>query len=162
MSTVTYKDGIMACDTRATAKNIIVPGEITKIFEVDGGLVGICGDAEYSMTEDPEFSSLAQPSQLFEWLKKYERTDFSFEMLVVFSDFPQNIYYCNCEISKEGLSQTGFAVFQIQQGASFSIGSGGDYSDLAIRVSGCSAAEGILHAMTIDAATGGDVYEYEL
>ena len=158
MTTIAYKDGIMACDTRITSGSKIMMGEVVKCFYTDGALVGTCGDADEQFLASPLFKKLKTPDQLGAWLSELEVDDRDWGLLIVFFNRPKDVYIA--DIASEGdSSKSGYYSVKLSRGEGIARGSGNHFAEAGMKL-GLSAAESVEFAMDFDAATGGSVYEY--
>ena len=93
MTTIAYKDGVVASDSRICCGNYIIPGESIKCFYTQGALVGISDDADEQVTLNPVFEELASKEQLPEWLEKIGASEKSWQFLIVFNKAPQVVWF---------------------------------------------------------------------
>lgn len=151
MTTICYKDGILAADTRATARGKIWSDNFQKIFDVE--------DKEYSLCEHKVLayavagfvhSRLAVDSILEQGVLVGSTldTDDDFQALVVTSG---PVY----ALSKEDDSPN-LRIIEIPDGVHWALGSGSDVAGYVMSIGG-DAAKAVVEACKIDTGSGGGV-----
>lgn len=155
MTTIAYKDGVMASDSRLTAGSRIVPGNAKKIFRTAKAIVGVAGNADESLLYNPLFKTLASPDDIPKWIEGLVSNDCDWDLLVVFKNAPRVYYLVN--ISAEGdTDNSGFWCSELRDGEGMAIGSGSYYAVTAMGM-GQSALEAVNTSMKYDSATGGRI-----
>lgn len=160
MTTIAYKDGVMASDSRVSCGNYIVPGENKKCFYTQGALVGIAGDADEQVTLNPVFEELANKEQLPEWLEKISASNKSWQFLIVFTKAPRVVWLAGVKNKDEDSDMYCYST-TVDKGQGLAIGSGDAQADMAMYL-GKTAAEAVEAAIEFDVYTGGTITEYYL
>lgn len=160
MTTIAYKDGVMACDSDVTTTAMNYRGlSVDKIYCTKGGLVGIGGSCDETQLTEEFFSSIEDPVDIKKQVKKLakaaEKEDYS--MLFVFRNSPNTIYFCDVF---EGRI-TGHHSSTLVDGGCVSIGSGAEFA-MGAMAAGWSATGSIEIASMFDLRTGGDIQEFIL
>jgi len=143
MTTIVYRDGIMAADTRAFGFDKTPIGKKTKVFRLDDGrLMGVSTAAVGISNAVRDWVKAGMPQDALPVTR--DRKEISFEALVV---FPNG----DCLIIDGNWlpSDPCHADF-------YAVGSGRDYA-LGALVTGCSAVEALKIAGKLDPWTGEDI-----
>lgn len=150
MSTVVYKDGVMACDTQTTNGSEFQTG-VSKIGRTKKFLFGYCG-------------RLGGLRPAFEWVLNCEDQNFSDETpedfykyadQLVLDDEDGTMLLANRAGRVWSVTTSGLYVIPHPRGWE-AIGSGGAYACGALMY-GASAGESVDVAMQLDSGTGGDL-----
>lgn len=138
MTTIVYKEGVIAYDSRATAGGTIVDDDAMKLHQKDG----------------VSFFFTGMPAHAEEMIEAYFKQDDSkpFDNSAIVVD-GENIYQYG--INKDD----GFYRHPIGKDKVFSIGSGSDHAYTAMDM-GCSAVEAVEMAIKRDIYTGGKVRSF--
>ena len=154
MTTVAYKDGIMCSDSQATRGDFIDNTETKKVFNVNGVLIGISGNAISAMKfvewfENTMLHAVAQEENPFVSINMPESlVEDDFMAMVVYPD--ESIWeFHGCD-----------KVMQITQDY-FAVGSGMFYA-LSVMDNGGTAEEAVAVAIKRDVYSGGDIQKFEL
>lgn len=136
MTTIAYRDGVVAADTRSTRGGFILPGSSPKLFRMlDGGVAAVTGD-------------YAPGVSFIEWLKapdgKPEPSLGEATVIRFRADRTITIYECDGSYAET---------------APFCAWGSGMTPALAALHAGLSAADAVKIAMLIDPYSGGDVDE---
>lgn len=141
MTTIAYRDGVMAADTQIGQDSMIVPGKAWKIARLpDGSLAGFCG-------------KMVDCAAVLDWLARPEtpapKVDASLDGLLVTPD--------------GGLwAIEGPELHRCTFDAPYSaVGSGARYA-LAAMMTGADARRAVEIAIALDDGSGGDVVSLEL
>lgn len=160
MTTIAYKDGIMATDSRATAGSKIIRGSLEKIFHTEGAVVGVVGDADHHIVMSPDFKTLRSPKDFPEWISNLEKEEADWGIIAVFHDDPETVWIgdvtCDGDTSKSYFYDT-----HLKPGEGIARGSGTPWAEAAM-VLGMGAEEAVEFTKQFDAATGGDVVAYDV
>lgn len=139
MTTIAYKDGVLAADTRATIGDVIDPSEHKKVFRLkNGALVGSAGT----------------PGETRVILKKLRKNPDDFESI----KSPNNVIYIKPDGKIFEHDGSGWSPINAKYAA---IGSGHLPALVAMRL-GKSAREAIKIAIEFDKNTGGKVRSVRL
>ena len=160
MTTIAYKDGVMAADSRLTTGEEILQGECLKVFYTAAGLIGSCGDADEQFLTEEFLSGFTGPDAIMPTIEKFKVPMRDWQFLVVFEDAPDVVYYVGMSITADG-DQSGYFSMQLHEGQGFAIGSGSSYANVAMAL-GQTAYEAVQTASQFDTCTGGPVYAYTL
>lgn len=144
MTTVVYKSGVMAADTRITLGGHVVSDAKQKIFKLpDGSVVGVAGGAAQFETFLEDISQMTNPIQ-------YQNDELdSLEAILVKN---------GSVFAFEGASGRFIELGEVEVAA---IGSGGDFA-IGAMAAGASPAEAVEIAARYDAMTGGSVCVIEV
>lgn len=134
MTTIAYKDGLLASDSRRTRGNHIVPGTLAKIARVGACL---CGGAGYTTHLLKVFEALGADEDMPEW------GDGESEAILVEADGSVWTY-------------EGDGVWIPFDGEFIAIGSGSEYAYGAM-AAGADAREAVKIAKRFDSMSGGPV-----
>jgi len=139
MTTIAYKDGIIAYDSRASSGNTIVDDNADKHIIKDGVHFFYCG----------------KPSEYVEMCSAYFNKDAEdFESSAIVVDKGKLFYY--------GLTKSdGYWKHPIPNNGVYAIGSGQDHAFTAMDL-GCSAKEAVKMAMKRDSGTGGKIRTFKV
>ena len=149
MTTIAYKDGVLASDSRATAGGMIVSEKAEKLFNVHGYLVGIAGSAAEGVAFVSWLEKHVLSQQVSSDLPQIEvimpepSDDEDFYALVIFPDGRVFMY--------EG----GSHCYPIQDDF-YSIGSGSPFAMTAMSL-GSSAIDAVQVAKKFDCYSGGEI-----
>ena len=147
MTTIAFKDGIMAADGKVTIGNQIITLQDKKIFETNGYIVGTAGNChscelfrEYGFT--PSDTDLR--GQLMEYIE---------------SDKEENCFYALVwDKEKKTLKQYSNSIYPLVIPEQISaIGSGADFA-LGAMYAGASADKAVEIASKLDINSGGEIY----
>lgn len=64
MTTLVYRDGVLAADSRGTRNGMICPGAVSKVYIVDGRLVGFVGDTAFGQRFVRDLREGREPADL--------------------------------------------------------------------------------------------------
>lgn len=64
MTTLVYRDGVLAADSRGTRNGMICPGAVSKVYIVDGRLVGFVGDSAFGQRFVRDLREGREPADL--------------------------------------------------------------------------------------------------
>lgn len=64
MTTLVYRDGVLAADSRGTRNGMICPGAVNKVAVVDGRLVGFVGDTAFGQRFVRDLREGREPADL--------------------------------------------------------------------------------------------------
>jgi ATP-dependent protease HslVU (ClpYQ) peptidase subunit len=139
MSTVAYKDGVMAAESRGTSGDII-RGKVQKLFQLDDGrVVGIAGDVGYE-------------AEFLAWLDDGARLEKK-------PDFSGAASFCAIVGSLSGFVVYGKELRCQEIGADFyAIGSGNEIA-LGAMSYGATARQAVECACKFDVYSGGEITE---
>ena len=141
MTTIAYKDGIIACDSRTTANSMIVTDNAQKRFIIEGVTFFIAGaPSDYSRFFDLYFGRSTDA-------KNVDAVSF-----VVYSGVVYKAAVC---------PEVGFWKECLRADLAYAIGSGTQYA-LAAMDMGATAAQAVRQAMKRDVYTGGRIRTYKL
>ena len=136
MTTVVYKDGIIACDSLATASWTIADPDCDKRVTRDGVTFVFCG----------------RPDQYDEFMDAY----FSETKEIHKNNECAAIVFDGEKVWFAGIADERVFKYHIKKGKTYAIGSGQDHAWTAMDM-GASAKEAVRIAAKRDAATGGKV-----
>lgn len=160
MTTIAYKDGVMACDSLMSGKynqysNIVC----RKIYRLPNGLVGISGDANEAYFNDDWIESIQTSADVLAAVESVA-TDVDEATYVFMFVFNDNLdAYYHAEIDEGNFS--GMHKCDIVQGFGAAIGTGLEIAMTAMYL-GCTAEEAILTASVFDLRTDDRVQSYVL
>jgi len=133
MTTVAYKDGILAADTRQIG-DYIDQHHATKIYEIGSAKIGFCGSVSQALIFIKWFKDQTRDKPHYEQLKNFEA--------LVIRGGRAYAYDGNCEA--------------VATGHPCAIGSGCHFA-MGAMLAGASAVEAVKIAMKLDENTGGKV-----
>lgn len=143
MTTIAYKDGVLAADTRVTIGDVIDPSEHKKVFRLkNGALVGLGGDTGAAMS----------------FLKQLKADPDDFDNIAVDRGKELNAIYVKPNGKVFERDNNGWAPITSGYAAT---GSGYVPALVAMRM-GASAKEAVKIAMEFDKNTGGKVRSVKL
>ncbi len=140
MTTIAYKDGIVAYDSRRTNDDLIVDDDCDKCFRLDGYAFFMCGS----------FADIEQfvPAYVAQTIKG----DYSCSGLMVTPD--KDLFIVGCD--EDGPWREAWPKDKPR-----ALGSGTSFA-LAAMDFGCSAKQAVKYAATRDCGTGGKVRTFKL
>lgn len=141
MTTIAYKDGIVAYDSRLTKDNVIIDDNCEKVYESNGLIFFITGTVS-------DFNYLMASYLKEEAVKKKIEA----EAIVIDGD---DLYHTSVDENGD------FWRFKMNKDVTYAIGSGSHFA-LAFMDSGISAEEAIYATMKRDCFTGGKVRTYQV
>lgn len=151
MTTICYKDKVMASDGKVTQGDMVVNTSTKKVFSINGCLVGFAG----RMTSGLKFIS---------WFQKWSdshmvRNEAPYVDILMPEDLTEDDFYaivCWTDGSVS-LYEGGQNMYEVDASQGFSIGSGSPYA-LSAMLAGCGAEEAVKIACKLDVFSGGEVY----
>lgn len=159
MTTIVYKDGVMACDSLITTGDdrAIAGVDCYKVFKLhNGALMGISGSANDCYLTDKFFTAITDYHSLLDAIKGTDEcTEAHF--LVVFPDAPELAY--RVEVGEDGAVNS--FVVTVLDGCAVGVGSGSKYAEVAAYC-GMSAKEATEVAAEFDIYSGGTIRSYKL
>lgn len=141
MTTVVYRDGVLAADTMITYGTTLMPGSTKKIHKLpNGALYGFTGSLEIGEVMRRHLVDVGQTSGVLE--DRHDLKDENFEALVVQPD-GTTLFFEN-------------RTWMILKLPYVAMGSGKDYAYGALEL-GASAKQAVKAAKALDANTGGRI-----
>lgn len=145
MTTIAYKDGVIAWDSRVTANNLIVDDDYDKHIVIADTHFFVAGATEFSEDFCNAYAARSPTVK-----------DMEVSAIVV---------EANGKLFKSSVEESGgqFRIWRapIPQGRLSALGSGHDFA-LAYMDMGLSAEEAVRRVMKFDAATGGEVRTFRI
>ncbi len=151
MTTIAYKDGVLASDTRATVRGKIWSDNFPKIFNVEGKGYSICGEEVLAYaTAGFVYSQLSVGSILEQGIQVGSTldSDDDFQSIVITKD---GAYAMSKEDENPNLR-----IIKIPDGVHWSIGSGADIAGY-VMLTGGDAVKAVIEACKVDVGSGGEV-----
>lgn len=151
MTTIAWKDGILASDTRATVRGRVWSDNYPKIFNVEGGGYTLCGEEVLAYgTAGFVYSQLSVGSILEQGVQVGSTldTDDDFQTIVI----TKNGAYA---MSKED-DNPNLRIIKIPDDVHWAIGSGADVAGY-VMLTGGGAVEAVVAACKVDTGSGGEV-----
>lgn len=145
MTTIAYKDGIVAYDSRLTRGDYILTDKSDKKHETDKNVFFMSG----SIDEYPMFVEMFEGGKI---KPKWELDVSAF----VWSKGLKNLFYAGTFERNGDISVFSSEIMELQ-----AIGSGSQFAVSAMD-HGKTAKEAVEYAMTRDPGTGGVVYEFKI
>jgi ATP-dependent protease HslVU (ClpYQ) peptidase subunit len=142
MTTIAYKDGIIAYDSRISSGDTITNDNYNKMIVRNGVRFFVSGQAG-------EYDALAASY----FIPEHERYVTRFSVALVVDSGKVFHYGCN--------SEDGHWLTDLSQYSCYSIGSGADHAFTAMDL-GCSAKEAVRIAANRDMCTGGRIRTYKV
>lgn len=164
MTTIAYKDGVMACDTAVfLSEGRKLQGlHCDKVFFTGNGLIGIAGDADESYITEEWLQGIVDLATLGDALDTVAELPRDIDCIVVFKDEPNVVHYAGTVLNElKGEVQAQVYTLVVESGFGAAMGSGGKYAEVAMAC-GLSAADAVTVACQYDNSTGGNVEEYIL
>jgi ATP-dependent protease HslVU (ClpYQ) peptidase subunit len=159
MTTVAYKDGVMASDSQASSGKFSWAGVVNqKIYYTGGGLVGVAGTADELPITDEWLDSIKSSKDLKPACETLIQDSFEhYQLLFVFEDDPSYFHIANVfpEKSEDGAHYTCWAGW-LETGYGIAIGTGDDFAMPAM-AAGSTAEQAVAIASQYDAASGGRI-----
>lgn len=140
MTTIAYKDGVIAYDSRTSAGSVITNDNAEKHYERDGIHFFMCG----SLCDYDAFFSVFSGA----------KTDYSPDVSCL-AVIDGRVYVCSHD------SEKGVWKSPIDMAQSYAIGSGSEFAWGAMDC-GATAAQAIRIAMKRDSGTGGQIRTFEI
>jgi len=145
MTTIAYKDGIIAYDSRMTSGDFIMSDEADKKIETDDNVFFLSGATDEFQSFIDCYEGRSQPL----W-------ELNVSAFVVSKK--DKIAYCS---GVDQIEKVGVIVYKNEIKFNRAIGSGWKLAFAAMDF-GRTAKEAVEYAMTRDSGTGGKVYEYKI
>jgi hypothetical protein len=155
MTTIVLKDGILASDTRATARGKIISDSFPKIFDVEGEGMSLNGHKvrAYGLA-GYVFSRLTLDSILREGLQVGSTLDTDDEFTsIVITEGP------SYAVSKDADAPS-LRIIEIPDNVPWAIGSGSSVASY-VMFSGGDAVKAVIEACKVDTGSGGDVFVWQ-
>lgn len=161
MTTIAYKDGVIACDSRTSFGGLTFAGASQqKVFKTKGGYLGTAGDANQ---RDKEWALPVKDKETFLiFLEHMAELEFDIQALFV-ADKNKNQVLYGYTNKEEGAGdfEFGTCVFDLEEGHGYAIGSGQLAASVAMYC-GCTAEQAVEVAAKFDTRTDDRVKTYEL
>lgn len=145
MTTITFRDGLLASDTRISLGDMPA-GNTRKLYNINGYCVAAAGERSEI---EPFFKWLREGADLFEKPTWPKDTKTGFSAIVIGACQLPAVWYC-------WSTESGSLIVDEVIAPYFSIGSG-KYFAIGAMAHGASSVEAVRAAMKCDPWTGGDV-----
>lgn len=150
MTTIAYKQGILASDSRVTDSETGIYGAIKKINKIDNCLVGGCGNAELVAWFLNNFAGrMFNKTTHNPYTTICNRREDEFQGLII---TPRGKIF---------MVEASLIPFEIKSAGGLAIGSGAAFA-MGAMASGKTAAEAVSIAMKFDVNSGGKVQKLKL
>lgn len=162
MTTIAYKDGIMAADSQATMGSHKFSNGMTQKVYVVGegtGLMARAGTIDDRLMIEEHFDQIVDMETFVNWVELNSAVGIDSEWILVFNGDLNRVYIGQASPDKVETMKTQVSIIDLDDGEGIAGGSGWKYAIGAMRA-GASAGQAVAIASEFCTQTGGEVVEY--